>query len=328
MLSRSAQGLYWMGRYLERAQHLCRLLQLQTAALVDRPVQEIYFGWNRIYISVNRLPPGGSLGLTGSDDGSFEEDFTLADSYTLADDLTFERSNPGSVWSCFAMARENARQTRNCVSAEMWSHLNLVYLRLQERDIQDIWSTSPESFYAQTTNEINTLIGVAAATMYRDAGWHFLQLGRFVERAQLAVSLFQAHLATEVHFEESSEADWTSLLRAYHALEVYNRSYSVDVQPNQVLDLLATDALLPDSLCQSLDVVGAQLDAIGPGPNAESSGATRRLAGRLGSLIRYDWPDLEDREQALEDLSAFCRDLHTLITATYFDYQVDASPVS
>ncbi len=321
MLSRSAQGLYWMGRYLERAQHLCRLLQLQTAALVDRPVQEIYFGWSRIYISVDRQPPGGSLELTDSDD------FTLADSYTLADDLTFERSNPGSVWSCFVLARENARQTRNCVSTEMWSHLNLVYLRLQKRDIQDIWVTSPESFYGETTNEIDTFMGVAAGTMYRDEGWHFLQLGRFIERALLAISLFLAQLATEVHFEESSEADWISLLRAYHALEVYDRSYSVEVQPGQVLDLLATDPLLPDSLCQSLDVLGAQLDAIGAGPSAESSGATRRLAGRLGSLIHYDWPDMEDREQALQDMGAFCRDLHSLITQTYFDYQVDESPV-
>ena len=321
MLSRSAQGLYWMGRYLERAQHLCRLLQLQTAALVDRPVQEIYFGWSRIYITVNRLPPGGSLEFTDSDD------FTLADSYTLADDLTFERSNPGSVWSCFAMARENARQTRNCVSAEMWSHLNLVYLRLQDRDIQDIWTTSPESFYGRTTNEIDTFMGVAAGTMYRDEGWHFLQLGRFIERAQLADSLFLAQLASEVHFEESSEADWISLLRAYHALEVYNRSYSVEMQPGQVLDLLVTDPLLPDSLCQSLDVLGAQLDAIGMGPSAESSGATRRLAGRLGSLIHYEWPDQEDRKETLQDMGAFCRDLHSLIVQTYFDYQVDDSPV-
>lgn len=321
MLSRSAQGLYWMGRYLERAQHLCRLLQLQTAALVDRPVQEIYFGWSRIYISANRLPPGGSLELTDSDE------FTLADSYTLADDLTFERTNPGSVWSCFAAARENARQTRNCVSAEMWSHLNLVYLHLQERDIQDIWATSPESFYSKTSNEIDTFMGIAAGTMYRDEGWHFLQLGRFVERAQLAIALLLAQIASEVHFEESSEADWTSLLRAYHALEVYNRSYSVEVQPDNVLDLLATDPLLPDSLCQSLDVVGAQLDAIGPGPDAESSGATRRLAGRLASVIHYDWPDLRERDKTLQDMGAFCRDLHDLITATYFEYQVDASPV-
>lgn len=319
MLSRSGQGLYWMGRYLERAQHLSRLLQLQTAALVDRPVQEIYFGWSRIYISVDRLPPGGSLELTDSDE------FTLADSYTLADDLTFERSNPGSVWSCFAAARENARHTRNCISAEMWSHLNLVYLRLQDLDIQDIWSSSPESFYSETTNEIDTFMGIAAGTMYRDAGWHFLQLGRFVERAQLAISLLLAQLASEVHFEESSEADWISLLRAYHALEVYNRNYSVEVKSDHVLDLLATDPLLPDSLCQSLDSLGAQLDAIGPGPSAASSGATRRLAGRLGSLILYDWPDLEDRQKTLHDMGAFCRDLHNLITQTYFEYQVEDS---
>ena len=321
MLSRSAQSLFWMGRYLERAQHLSRFLQLQTAALVDRPVQEIYFGWSRIYISVDRLTPGGSLELTDSDD------FTLADSYTLADDLTFEPSNLGSLWNCFAAARENARQTRNCISAEMWSHLNLVYLRLQNRDIQDIWATSPESFYSGVTSDIDTFMGVAAATMYRDEGWHFLQLGRLNERAQITISLLLAQLASEVHFEESSEADWVSLLRAYHALEVYNRSYSVEVHPNHVLDLLVTDPLLPDSLCYSLDVLGQQLDAIGPGPNADSSGATRRLAGRLVSLIRYDWPDLEDREQALRQMGAFCRDLHDLIAVTYFDYHVEDSPV-
>ena len=107
MLSRSAQGLYWMGRYMERAQHLCRLMRLHTEALVDRPVREIYFGWRRIYTCISRQPPGGSLELHEDDD------YTLADSFTLADDLTFERYNPGSVWSCFAVGRENARQMRH-----------------------------------------------------------------------------------------------------------------------------------------------------------------------------------------------------------------------
>ena len=88
MLSRSAQGLYWMGRYLERARHLSRLLQLQSEALVDRPVREIYFGWRRIYASVGRAPPGGSLEVSDDDD------FVLADSFTLVDDLTFERLEP------------------------------------------------------------------------------------------------------------------------------------------------------------------------------------------------------------------------------------------
>ena len=111
MLSRSAEGLYWMGRYFERAEHLCCLLRWQVETLVDRPIREIYFGWSRIYMSLNRQPPGGRLELLGSDD------YTLADSYTLAGDLTFESSD--SIWSCFALGRENARQMRHCISAEM-----------------------------------------------------------------------------------------------------------------------------------------------------------------------------------------------------------------
>ena len=150
MLARSAQSLYWMSRYLERASHLCRLLQLQSQSLVDRPLREIHFGWRRIYGCVNRLPPLNSLEMPDSDD------FALADSYTLADDLTFVRHNPSSIWSCFAMGRENARQVRQCISAEMWASLNLPYLRLQQLSIQDVWIPSPESFYAETAEDIDT----------------------------------------------------------------------------------------------------------------------------------------------------------------------------
>ncbi len=321
MLSRSAQGIYWMARYLERAEHLCRLLRLQTEALVDRPIREIYFGWSRIYNSMNRQPPGGSLEWLGSDD------YALADSYTLADDLTFEHSNPDSVWSCFALGRENARQMRQCISAEMWTCLNLAYLRIQKLSIQDIWTTSPESFYAETASEIDTFAGVAAATMYRDEGWRFMQFGRFIERAQLSAALLLAQLTIDKLSKEYSDADWTSLLRVYHAFEAYNRSYSVEVQPSQVLDLLATDPLLPDSLCRSLDMAAAELAAIAPGPNAHSSGATQRLAGRLGALIHYEWPDRGDREDLLRQVSEYCRKLHHLVTTTYFDYPIEDLPV-
>ena len=327
MLARSAQGLYWLGRYLERAGHLCRLLRLQTEALVDRPLREIHFGWSRIYSSVNRQPPVGSLELVGSDDYALADEFALADSYTLADDLTFERANPASVWGCLALGRENARQVRHCISAEMWTSLNLSYLRIQKLGIQDIWAASPESFYAVTSAEIDTFAGVAAATMYRDDGWRFMQFGRFIERAQLSVALLLAQLAADTLTEEYSDADWTSLLRVYHAFAAYNRRYSVEVQPAQVLDLLATDPLLPDSLCRSLDMAAAELTAIGPGPNARSSGAAQRMASRLGALIHYDWPDREDREGLLRQVDEYCRELHRLVTLTYFDYPIEDFPV-
>ena len=255
------------------------------------------------------------------------DEFALADSYTLADDLTFERTNPASVWSCLALGRENARQVRHCISAEMWTSLNLSYLRMQQFTIQDIWAASPESFYAETAAEIDTFAGVTAATMYRDDGWRFMQIGRFIERAQLAVVLLLAQIAADAVTEDYSDADWTSLLRVYHAFEVYSRRYSVEVQPGQVLNLLATDPLLPDSLCRSLDMAAAELTAIGPGPNARSSGAAQRMASRLGALIHYDWPDREDRAKAsCRQVDEYCREIHQLVTVTYFDYPIEGFP--
>ena len=322
MLARSAQGLYWMGRYLERTEHLCRLLRSQTAALVDRPIEEIHSGWNRIYNSMNRMPPVGGLELIDSDE------FTLADSYTLTDDLTFERSNPDSVWSCLSYGRENARQMRHYISGEMWTHLNLSYLRMQEMDILSIWRSSPENFFSQTAAEMDTLVGIATATMYRDEGWHFMQLGRFIEGAQLANSLLLGQLRHEPNTRAVPEADWMALLRDYNAVETYNRRYGIEVHPDHVLDLIATDEYLPRSLCRSLDRAARELNALGPGPNEKSSAAAQRLSGRVRALIHYDWPDNDDHERMLRQASDYCRQLHLLISETYFNYPVEALAAS
>ena len=180
---------------------------------------------------------------------------------------------------------------RHCISGQLWTSLNLAYLRIQKLSIQDIWLASPEGFYAEAAAEMNTFSGVAGATMYREEGWRFMQIGRVIERSETSTSLFLSQLETDSWTEEYSEADWTSLLRIYHAVEVYNRSYSVEVQPDQVLTLLATDPLLPDSLCRSLDRTISDLDSIGLGPDAKASDAARRLAGRMAVLIHCDWPD-------------------------------------
>ena len=322
MLARTAQGLYWMSRYLERSQHLCRLLRLQSQALIDRPVREINLGWSRIYGSVGRVPPAGYI-------ESFDSDsYALADSFALAGDATFERSNPESVWSCFALGRENARQMRWSISAEMWGCLNLAYLRIKDLNIEDIWRTSPESFYANLEEDIDKFNGVASNTMYRDEGWHFLRLGQFVERAQLQTSL----LITQLELDESGEngdvniADWMTLLRMYHAVEAYNRRFNVAVEPENVLDVLTTDGLLPVSLARTLDRAGLEISSIGTGPDARASDSTRRLAGRLSSMIHYEWPDREDKKAMLERANELCRDLHRRLSDTYFEYSTEELP--
>ena len=316
MLSRSAQSLYWMGRYLERAGHLSSLLRLQSEALVDRPVREIHFGWNRIYGSVRRDPPGGRADLFG------DEEFVLADSFALADDLTFERSNPCSVLSCFAMGRENARQQRHCISPEVWTCLNSAYLRLQQQDLAEIWRFEPRSFYANVEAEINTFSGLVESTMYHDEGWNFLQLGRNIERMQCASALILAQMEVSGDSEEVFETDWISLLRVFHALEVYNHVYSAEVVPGHVLELLVSDPLLPDSLSRSVNLVSDEIETIGRGPRRHSSRAVQRLTGRLSALINYEWPDREDREDTLKEIDEYTGELHHLVTAAYFEYPI------
>ena len=314
MLARSAQGLYWMSRYLERAEHLSRLLWLQTETLVDRPLPEIHLGWRRIYDMIGRRPPSGELVAPDSDD------YALADAYTLADDLTFERSNPSSVRSCVALGRENARQMRQCISGEMWTSLNLSYLRLQQLEMQDVWGASPEGFFAETAAAVDSFRGVAAATMYRDGGRHFMQLGRHIERAQLLLGLLLSQLAADRSSEEASEEGWTTLLRLYHAFEAYTDRYSVEVEREQVMDVLVTSARLPHSLMRTLDQIVFELDAIGPGPHAETTEEARGEADGLSSLLHETWSVRDDTEGLLRRLSERSRALHDLVNSCYFEY--------
>ena len=155
----------------------------------------------------------------------------------------------------------------------------------------------------------------------------FLQLGRVMERSQFLVALLLFQLAAEKEVEEDSDADWTTLLRAYHAFEAYNRKYSVEVQSGQVLDLLVTDPLIPGSLSRTLDMIAANLSSLGSGSDERSGGEAQRLAGRLGSLVHYDWPDTEDHRKLLKRVREYGRELHGLVTASYFEYAVDDFPV-
>ena len=280
MLSRNAQGLYWISRYLERAQHSCRLLADQLKALEDRPVEDIDRTWRRLYAVLDREPIGGSLESNLND-----ENFMLADSYTLADDLTFEPNNPDSIRNCIATARENARQVRNVIGKDMWYCLNVAYLELRDTGIGDIWDDQPGEFYLRTEDTIRTFSGIVDSTMYRDDSWHFLQLGRFIERAQLLATLVGAQMATFPTGEPHTESDWRSLLQICEARSAYSHQYSLEYRPDNVIDFLVSDPLLSHSIRYALAQISDALDAISAHRPAVEAG---RLGGRMAAHIDYD----------------------------------------
>ena len=324
MLSRNAEGLYWMGRYLERARHSCRLLSDQLTTMEDRPVEEIERCWRRLYRALDRRPIGGHIEALDDD-----EDFMLASAYTLADDLTFEPNNPDAIHNCIAAARENARRVRNVIGRDMWSCLNLAYLELQDRHIDRIWNDRPDTFYVRTEDAIRAFSGIAESAMYRDAGWHFLQLGRFVERTQLLAALIDAHIGTFPTKSPHREREWRSLLGICEAHFAYRHLYSVQHRPTRIVDFLVADNRLAHSIRYALGAVTAALDAVA------ASGSLRieagRRVGRMMARIDYDWPnrdpfDDDATRATLRDIGEGCRRLHDDMTATFFDYAIEDTP--
>ena len=319
MLSNSANGIYWMARYMERASFMCRLLHLQSEALVDRPIGEIQLGWRRIYATIDRHPLGG---VQGNDP---VEDYALVDAYFLTDELTFVRSNPESILSCLDRGRENARQIRHCISEQMWTALNTEYLRIRDIQLTDIWLTSPATFYAELLAGIDRFNGVATATMYRDEGWHFYRVGQFIERIQFGCSLLLTQMTSETRLGDIAEASWRSLLRVFHASGAYDRTYGIEIQPDLALDILVSNQRLPESLLRSVERAGQELSSLHDGPMPDTTHALRRLAGRLSALLRYDWPDRDDRAEVITQVLTYARQLHVLLSETYFDYAFQES---
>ena len=320
LLARSASGLYWMSRYLARVEHLSRLLYLQTEALSDRPVRDIHFGWTRIYQALGREPPWGVL------DQFEDDDYLLADSFTLAGDLTFEETNPSSIRACFGLGRDNARQMRQHISAAMWTQLNLAYLGIRDLTIESVWRLNPEGFFADAEAMVHKFWGVTAATMYRGDGWRFIQLGNLVERVQMTSGLLLAHSAALADSDEGTEADWISLLRQFHARAAYNQRFGLQIDPAKVLSLLIADPQLPGSLLGSLLYAQTHFHNLEAGPDAKAVDAARETLGFLTQTLAGGWAASSDDREKLLRINAAGRQLHDRINSAFFEYAIEDAP--
>src|SRR6266568_2635098 len=147
MLSRVADSLYWMSRYLERAEHTARLVDVQLSQLLEQAGEDANRRWERLLRAVHQ-PMSVDLGA-----------------YELTQKLTFVDDNSSSVLSCIASARENARQVREQISSEMWEQLNRIYLQMKQSTMEQIWSAEPHKFLNSVKESIYLFNGITDATM-------------------------------------------------------------------------------------------------------------------------------------------------------------------
>ena len=320
MLSRVADSLYWMSRYLERAEHAARSIDVNLNLTLDQSPAPARLYWRRLLRSL-RLPA---------------EDAEKLDAYQLTQQLTFDLANSQSLVACITSARENARQVREHLSSEMWEQLNRLFWQVKRGNIDSVWHDQPHEFFRGVKEGAHLFQGITDSTLAHGDGWHFILLGRSIERAQDTASLL------DVYFSETStdaEAgtggldylEWVGLLKSCTAFEAYCQVYTADLRPDRIAEFLLLNAEFPRSVRFSVDMMQAALQAIGRATGARKAGRVERLAGRLRAALDYGQVDeimAGDVHHYLEDVQRQCAQIHAAIYQAYIAYPIETALAS
>jgi uncharacterized alpha-E superfamily protein len=315
MLSRVADSLYWMGRYLERAEHTARVVSVNLNLSFDRTPDELARHWGRLLAALRLPPPVG----------------TTVAAPEAAAETTLDLANRDSIAACLGAARENARQVREQITSEMWEELNRLHLTVQGTAVVE--TSRPErmdTFFRSTIAGIHLFQGVTDATMPHGEEYRFIELGRYIERAGATAALLDRHYAD---FAEASRqptdvgelVEWAGLLKACHAFEAYCHRYTAEIDASRVAEFLVLDPDFPRSLRFAACRIESALAAIREHSRRPSDDA-ERLAGRLRASL-----DFCHLEEVLEAPAAFLAGISRQTDAVgyavhrqYIDYPIEA----
>lgn len=313
MLSRVADSCFWMSRYLERAEHTSRLLAVRLEAMVQQGEQESADGWRRLMLAL------------GEDDAA--AGFSSARAAT--EHLSFDPLNRASLVSSIQYARENARQIREQISSEMWERLNREYLRQLTLKFDEVWEGQPVTFFRGVIDAIHLFKGVTNATMRHGEAWHFIDLGRHLERALLVAQLLEVYFAPQgagAHLPPPKYFDWLNLLKQCTAFEAYCKVYTAAIEPQRIAEFLIFDPEFPHSIRFAVDKVHAAISEIAPGAPQTRRAACARLAGRLKAMADYGQTDDITGEgigSFLSNVKKQCARIHEAVGTAFITYGVE-----
>jgi uncharacterized alpha-E superfamily protein len=282
VLCRVADDMFWMSRYVERAIAVARLIDNTWHLELDvgDPARDEAGLWAPLVGSAGEagfLPPDGAL---------------AADPREVRYRLAFDGDNPNSLLSCIRSARAAARGVREAISSEMWEQLNRLYLSLTEPQLAARAEDSPHAFYSRVREGAQLFQGLADCTLAHDEPWHFLTLGKYLERADnvARVLKLQTHLLAG---GESARADamvrWLAVLRSCGSAEAFAHYYSLRVEPARVVEFLLLNPVFPQSVRFSLRCALAALEQVATG-QADSGGSPVpgvRSLGLLSAQLQY-----------------------------------------
>lgn len=302
MLSRTADHLFWMARYTERAENTARMLDVnvQTSMLPQSDAENAQ-GW-RAMLGISELQQ------------AFDQKYQTLEGRAVIDFMVRDPANPSSIVACLTEARENARAVRGTLTTEVWEIQNQTWLDMQQHLKGELLETDPSKFFEWVKYRSHLSRGVTVGTMLRDEAVHFIRLGTFLERADNTARILDVKFhggGAEPAGDTMTQRDfyyWGALLRSVSGFEIYRKVYRDVITPARIAELLMLRSDMPRSLLACMDEVLLNLRAV----HNEVSADTERYAGRLHAQLQFG--KIEDLlAEGLHDaLTTFLADINQL----------------
>jgi uncharacterized alpha-E superfamily protein len=311
MLSRVAESLYWMSRYLERAEHTARVIKVQLNLMLERETESDDRHWKRMLRSL-------AVEMTDVKEGEAQ---------AVARSLIHSTSSRSSIISCIMAARENSRQVREQISSEMWEQLNRLFIEVKRADSDEVWEVDD---FLYTIKEGTYLFqGITDSTMTHGEGWQFIQAGRSIERATALATLLGVHFREFYgHGAEPEPLEWIGLLRSCTAFEAYCKAYTADLRPDRIAEFLVLHPSFPHSIRFSADALETAMKEIGSEVSSRRSARIERIAGRMQATLAFGQIDeimSGGLHAYLDTVLRQCSQAHSALYQTYVTYPIEAA---
>jgi uncharacterized alpha-E superfamily protein len=314
MLSRTADHLFWMARYTERAENTARMLDVRVQySLMPQSALAAQQGW-RTMLGVSEL------------ENQFDAKYGALTQKEVIDFMVRDPDNPSSIATCLMAARENARAVRGTLSTEVWETENTTWLELQQHLNSHTFEHNPAQFLGWVKHRSHLSRGVTLGTMFQDEAFNFIRLGTFLERADNTARILDVKfkfLASDA-ISAGPQGEFyylAALLRSVSAFETYRKVYRDAITPTRVAALLILQAKMPRSLVACMAAVVANLQDL----SNDLSQDTEHLAGKLHSTLQSARID-DILEQGLHEfLTTFLASMEELGNCISRDFLLPAA---
>jgi uncharacterized alpha-E superfamily protein len=317
MLSRVADSLYWMSRYLERAENTVRQLDVTMSLVLDIGGPNVETRWQRMMAALGKpdgMPWNGSL-------------------QPMAHALVFDLIDPSSVTYCVNAARENARQVREEISTEQWQRLNRLYHHIHSPSTQSQFNSSASDALASIIDGIYLFKGTTDTTMIHGQGWQFIRLGRYLERAYATATMlevYQPDLFQQTAQERAANLylEFVGLLRCCTSFEAYCQVYTADVSPERVLEFLLLNRDFPHAIRYCVDGARQAIDEVQHSGGRRAPDELIASMGKLHSMLVYTTISeilAGDTAAFLHTIRGQCLRIHELIYRYYVQYSIQSA---